>query len=502
MRYKMKIASKLYRTGAFLAILLSSAGFTSCEKSLEEEAKTFINPDDFFTNETQCIQAVNGVYQTLYSIYSSPDYWRMVDLGTDVAYSNDVNSAVQNYEFGSGSNGTGSLWLNAYSGIKNANLVISRVAVAEIDNTIKQRILSEAKFLRALYYFNLSNTFGGVPLWTQEIDINAVSSLSRSSLADVRAQIIQDLTEAEMGLPLSYPSSDIGRVTKGAAQALLAKVYLFGKDWKNAKATALKVVNSGSYSLMTNYDQLFDVNTGFKNNKESIFEVQYLREPTSNTNTRTHSQISYYIPQRDAGKRTYAGVDFGNLVVDGWNVFLPTAKLVSMFEPGDKRKDIVLGFGFRDQKFTRFPKPGYPWFGSKFWDLNANGQSSGKNLYLLRYADVLLMLSEAENELGNTAESIRWMNMIRLRAGLPELAANTTRAEITNKIFNERAIEFVGEFQRRFDLNRWGKLVEAAKSVAVDNPVGAAKVRPFHQYYPIAQEEIIKNPNLEQNEGY
>src|SRR5690606_14296781 len=101
--------------------------------------------------------------------------------------------------------------------------------------------------------------------------------------------------------------------------------------------------------------QLFDVNTGFKNNQESIFEVQYLREPTSNTNTRTHSQISYYIPQRDAGKSTYAGVDFGNLVVDGWSVFLPTAKLVSMFESGDKRKDIVLGYGFRDQSFTTWP---------------------------------------------------------------------------------------------------------------------------------------------------
>ena len=141
-------------------------------------------------------------------------------------------------------------------------------------------------------------------------------------------------------------------------------------------------------------------------------------------------------------------------------------------------------------------------FGSKFWDLDANGQSSGKNLYLLRYADVILMLSEAENELGNTSESVRWMNRIRVRAGLPELASSTTRVEITDKIFNERAIEFVGEFQRRFDLNRWGKLVEAAKSVAVDNPIGAAKVRPFHQYYPISQEEIIKNPNLEQNEGY
>ncbi|WP_171017760.1 RagB/SusD family nutrient uptake outer membrane protein [Sphingobacterium daejeonense] len=173
-----------------------------------------------------------------------------------------------------------------------------------------------------------------------------------------------------------------------------------------------------------------------------------------------------------------------------------------MFETGDKRKDIVLGYGFKDQKFTAFPKPGYPWFGSKFWDLNARGQASGKDLYVLRYADVLLMLSEAENELGNISGSVRWMNMIRERAGLPALATSTTKAEITEKIFSERAIEFVGEFQRRFDLNRWGKLVEAAKSVAVDNPIGAAKVRPYHQYYPISQDEIIKNPNLKQNEGY
>lgn len=498
----MKTTSKLYKIGAFLALLLGSAYLTSCEKSLDEEAKTFINPDDFFSNETQCIQAVNGVYETLYDIYSSPDYWRMVDLGTDVAYSKDVNSSVQNYEYGSGNTGTGNLWLNAFAGIKNSNLVISRVSKAPIDGAIKDRVIGEAKFLRALYYFNLSNTFGAVPLWTDEIVIESISSLERSSLEDVRKQIVKDLSEAEGVLPLSYPGSDVGRVTKGAAQTLLAKVYLYGKDWKNAKATAEKVVNSGTYSLMPDYSQLFDVNTGFKNNQESIFEVQYLREPTSNKNTRTHSMISYYIPQRDAGKSTYAGVDFGKLVVDGWSVFLPTAKLVTMFEAGDKRKDIVLGYGFKDQKFTAFPKPGYPWFGSKFWDLNAKGQASGKDLYVLRYADVLLMLSEAENELGNISGSLKWMNMIRERAGLPALATSTTKAEITEKIFTERAIEFVGEFQRRFDLNRWGKLVEAAKSVAVDNPIGAAKVRPYHQYYPISQDEIIKNPNLKQNDGY
>ena len=121
---------------------------------------------------------------------------------------------------------------------------------------------------------------------------------------------------------------------------------------------------------------------------------------------------------------------------------------------------------------------------------------------MLRYADVLLILSEAYNELGNTAESAKWLNEVRKRAGLKELATGLSKDNLREALMKERAVEFVGEYQRRPDLVRWEKLVEAVKSVADDNPVGAANIKPFHNYYPVSADEIIKNPNLVQTVGY
>lgn len=482
---------------------LCSFGIISCNKKLDETPKTFISPDQFFKTSLQCTQAVNGVYTSLYSVYSSANFWRAMELGTDLSYTKDVNSLVQQeFTYSAGNTGTGSLWSDMYSGIKNANMVISKISPAPIDENLKSRLIGETKFLRGLYYFILSNTFGDVPLWTSELNIDSVSVIGRSPLTIVRAQIVKDLAEASEVLPASYGSSDIGRATKGAAQTLLAKVYLYQKDWENARKTAQAVYDSKKYKLMSSYADLFDVYSRYKNNSESIFEVQYLRNAGTNTNTRTNSIINYYIPARDAGKTTYAGVNLGNLVVDGWSVFIPTARLTEMFEANDNRKDIVLGYGYNGQKFTTLPKPNRPWFGPKFWDLEANAQASGKNIFVLRYADLLLILAEASNELDMTGKSVEMLNELRTRAGLESLSGSLNKTAIKDVIFKERAIEFVGEFQRRWDLVRWGRLVEAVKSAADDNPKGAANVNAAHDYYPISQEEIIKNPALVQNKGY
>ncbi|MCL4639916.1 MULTISPECIES: RagB/SusD family nutrient uptake outer membrane protein [Olivibacter] len=493
------ITMKIY---LFMFLLTGSMLIGGCEKALDEDAKTFIAPDKFFTNGEQCTQAVNGVYGSLNTIYGSPEFWRIVDLGTDLSYTEDANNLIPHeYTFTSGNTGTGGIWSAAYTAIKNANMVVNRVSQAPIDEQLKGRLVGEAKFLRALYYFILSNFWGDVPLWTDELNVDAVSQLARTPLVEVRAQIVKDLSEAAETLPLSYGTSDVGRATKGAALTLLAKVYLYNKEWTNAQQTALQVVQSGQYSLLPNYADVFDVHNRFKNNAESIFEVQFLRDAATATNIKTHQQVSYYMPARDPGKSTYAGVDFGNYIIDGWSVCRPTLKLAKMFEPNDQRKDVVLGYGYNGQTFTKWPRPDHPWFGPKFWDLDANAQASGKNLYILRYVDVLLILAEAYNEDGNIAESTKWLNEVRKRAKLNELA-NPSQENLREEIMKERAIEFAGEFQRRWDLVRWNKLVEAVKSVADDNPIGAANIKPFHNYYPISAEEIIKNPNLTQNPGY
>ena len=204
----------------------------------------------------------------------------------------------------------------------------------------------------------------------------------------------------------------------------------------------------------------------------------------------------------DANNKTYAGVDFGNTTIIGFYVMCPTLRLDSLFEPNDQRKNVVLGFGYNGQTFNRWPRPNHPWFGSKFWDLQASGQASGKDLYVMRYVDILLMLAEAYNEQGNTAGSMQYLNMVRERAGLADLPAGATQDDLRNEVMKERGIEFVGEFQRRWDLARWGKLQEAIQSIAYDNPVGAANIQPYMSLFPIAATDIVINPNLTQNPGY
>ncbi|MDQ7949773.1 MAG: RagB/SusD family nutrient uptake outer membrane protein, partial [Pedobacter sp.] len=184
-------------------------------------------------------------------------------------------------------------------------------------------------------------------------------------------------------------------------------------------------------------------------------------------------------------------------------VLYPSAPLVNMFEAGDLRKNVTLATGYNTTTFNRFPKPGRPWFGAKFWDLESNDQSSGKDIYFMRYADVLLILAEALNEQNNPT-ALTWINKVRLEhGGLTTPLSGLDQNGIRDVIMRERAIEFVGEFGRKWDLFRWRKIVDAVKSVAADNPLGAANVRDFHNLFPIPQAEILKNPNLNpQNTGY
>ncbi len=476
----------------------------ACTKDLEENPLSIISPDQFYQTEAQCIQGVNGVYSTLPDIFGQEDLWKSIEQGTDLIMYLPTNDFTQEYTFTAASPGnvTG-LWTKCYKAIANANLATNRIATAPISDAMKQRLLGEAKYLRALYYYILVNTFGDVPLWTKEMTVDEVSQLHRTTAKEVRAQIKADLLDASNSLPATWGKADVGRATKGAALALLAKVYLFDKDWVNAQKYAQQVVDMGIYQLLS-FADVFDTNNKFKNNAESIFEIQFLRDAASNTNTKVNYYYTWFMPLKDANNKTYAGVDFGTIVLRGYENYYPSAVFVNMFEAGDKRKDVTLATSFGTQPFTRFLKPNRPWFGAKFWDLQANDRNSGKDLYFQRYSDVLLILAEAMNEQTNTGGALQWINKVRLEhGGLTEPLSGLGQTAIRQQIMKERAIEFVGEFQRKWDLDRWGTLVDAVKSVAEDNPKGAQNVKPTHVVFPIPDAEILKNPNLlPQNAGY
>lgn len=488
----------------FLSIIIAAILLSGCDKNLTEEPKSSISPDQFFKTDAQCIQAVNGVYSGLPDLFGQEDLWKSIEEGTDIVMYLPTNDGNQEYTLTAAAPGNiSNVWRKCYNAITNANLVINRVGKASITESIKNRIVGEALYLRALHYYILTNSFGAVPLWTDELDVNVVSMLARTPAADVRKQIKDDLLQAADKLPLSYAASDVGRATKGAALALLAKVCLFDKDWANAEKYAQMVVDGKQYTLLS-FADLFDINNKYKNNKESIFEIQFKRDNSTNTNVKVNYYYTWFMPLKDANNKTYAGVDFGSTVLRGYENFYPSAVFINMFEPGDKRKDVTLATSYNGQSFTRFLKPGRPWFGAKFWDLQANDRNSGKNLYFQRYADVLLILAEALNEQSKPADALTWINKVRLdHGGLAIPLSGLSQQQVKEAIMKERAIEFAGEFHRKWDLGRWGTLVDAVKSVAADNPKGAANIKTEYALFPVPDAEIIKNPNLNpQNQGY
>lgn len=476
----------------------------SCEKTLTEDPQSIIAPDAFFTTVDQCRQATNGVYSHLPGIFNQAGFWSTTMAGTDL-FMNQGGSAtieaIQDYNFSSATEANShAVWKTCYAAIKDANFALSRISGSAVDEQSKKQFLGEIKFLRAMYYYMLTNTFGDVPLWLEELNIEEISTLARTPLEEVRSQMILDLQEAAADLPQSYDQANTGRVTSGAALTLLAKVYLFKKDWQNAYETANLVKESG-YILLPKYADLYDPYNKSKNNKESIFEIQYLRSAETNQNFIVNSYYSYFFPTGDATGGTYAGVNFGTTILQSYPQFYPTQYLIDLFEEQDGRREVALAWGFNGKEFNRGSKGNRPWFGPKFWDLTANRTASDKNFYFLRYADVIMIIAEAANELGNNGQAITHLNMIKNRAGLPQVSG-LNQGQLRDLIMEERAREFVGEFQRKWDLSRWGKLTQAMKNIEVDNADGAKNVKAHHILFPIPYDEIVKNGNLTQNTGY
>lgn len=479
----------------YLSVMLI---FVSCEEQLDEVPKDFLAPNNFFNTEEECIQAVNGVYRQLPSLYASSGFWAVTEAGCDDIMVKFTGNVSETYQYdAANTGGASSIWNYAYAIIMNANMVINRLEDAPIKDNVKARLTGEAQFIRAFMYYMLSNTFGDVPLWTEELDIAQVSNLERTDIEAVKEQIRLDLTEAAEGLPNRFSGQDVGRVNKAAALLLLAKQHLIDKNWQAAKSAATTVSQMTEFELLDNYGDNFDIYK--RNAKESVFEVQYYR--TSTTNYVTNSRYVYFMPPKD-GPGVFAGVDFGSSKLNSYEVFYPSVKLVNQFEEGDLRKDVILAYGFEGTPFNRMNEHnGMPFFGPKFWDLDGNDYFSGKNLTVLRFVEAYLILAEAENELGNSGPAHTWINKVRERAGLDNLEG-LSQTQMRDAIMKERGIEFCGEFQRKWDLLRWGKLIETVKSVAADNPEGAANIQSYHLLYPIDEDELTKNTSLVQNPGY
>ncbi|NQV01992.1 MAG: RagB/SusD family nutrient uptake outer membrane protein [Bacteroidia bacterium] len=481
------ISKKIFVAGLFAILIIAS----SCRKQLDLDPHK-IYYDNFYQSQEDALSAINAVYDVLgqVNMYNST-LWLIQDIGSDDcnarATLNDPNlKEFQSYSIGTNNNYLAGSWRESYLGISRANIVLDKVPGIDMDSTLKQRILGEAYFLRALFYFNLVRLFGDVPLVLKPTSAN----LTQEELFPVRAasgkvyeQIANDLAMASGNLPDAYSQlSDKGRATRGAAHGVLSKVDLTQKDWSAARTGAQTVIESGTYGLWPDYTDNFK--EAKVNGIESVFEVQFYSKIT----TENSRIVISGLPSLPA------------VFPAGVGIMLPTDDLLQSFEEGDYRKEAT----FFDTYWNYTFDP-HIW---KHWDQDAydpdeTGQS-GANFQLMRYAEVLLIFAEAENELnGPTGLAYDAINQVRERArnGNPDVLPDLqglSQDQFREAVLAERRHEFVNEGQRWYDLVRTNNLIEFVKRAK-----GTQANPQSHNYlFPIPQREIDLNSKLTQNKGY
>ncbi|HLF33787.1 MAG TPA: RagB/SusD family nutrient uptake outer membrane protein [Cyclobacteriaceae bacterium] len=476
----------------------------ACEDFLEKPPQGQLTQAAFPVTAADALAATNAAYYTLRDGNYHFGLFPLTDIMSDDARKGsnpgDQESTIGSYDKFQHINTETSLerwWATLYQGIRRANVVIVKVQEIDMNEDLKQQYIGEAKFLRALMYFDLVRAWGGVPLVT---DLNPPLDLARNSEDEIYSIIEQDLLDAIAGLPEKSEEklSDYGRATRGAAKALLARVYLFLGDFTNVEKYTLEMINSGEYSLEPDF---VDANSVLgEQGVESVFEVGALGDKEGIEN----------------GGAFYANVQGVRGTPNrGWGFNRPSMDLLRSFEPGDPRKDktviflgevidgvTILGDGLTpDVTLSGSDTLEIECYNQKTWTPGAIvAPTQGHNRRIIRYADVLLMAAEALNENGKSAQALTYLNQVRARARggnntlLPDIT-ETNKDALRDLILKERRAELALEGLRFWDLVRTGK------AETVLGPLGFVKGK--HELFAVPQKEIdISQGRLTQNPNW
>ncbi|WP_334127156.1 RagB/SusD family nutrient uptake outer membrane protein [Empedobacter brevis] len=467
-----------------LASILSIGTLSSCTSDfLNVDSQENIAIDDQASQSPE--KYVNGIY----GMFTDWDYafsW----LGVTEMISDNADKGSSSTDNGGDkrdldellhSSTTGSIeamWKRFYKTIGRASYSIKYTTESSITDAEKNRLIGEAKFLRAVSYFYLVRMFGDTVI--QELDVPTSYSV-RKPKAEVYAYIEADLLDAIEKLPTKseYASKDLGRATKGAAQALLAKVYLYQAKNQQAYDMATTVVNSGIYDLESDYATTWRKET--ENGKESLFEIQARGDAVA------HGVQQYSETQ---GARGTGGW--------GWGFNVPSQNLLEAFNAeGDAiRRDATIIFRGETLYDGRLVPTSVenPMYNEKAYSsANLNAADGDKNIRVIRFSEVLLIQAEAANEIGQDA--LTPLNRVRTRVKLAPVAS-MSKDQLRLKIWNERRLELAFEHDRWFDLVRTGQ----AKEMMAKN--GKTFVTGKHELFPIPNGQIIQTPTMTQNPGW
>lgn len=483
-----------------VAVAVSTV-FNAC--SLDEKMESS-EPQTFYQTRAQCVSAVNSCYYTLKNLYNNVMMIATEGV-TDLAviYSATVDCTLDispsQPRFGS------TVWTQAYRGVMFCNSAIAGIERSPLPAKDKIELKGEAQILRAFYYYLLTSFFGDVPYYTidvstQELQIE-VAHLPRMSAVETRNKLIAELQELCPLLPQER-TSDVKENRAGAAMGwmLIAKMAAWNKDWD----TVIDAVDhlEEIYGDLSQYP-LEDIMFRNKNTPESIFEIQHTYTLGGVNYSSNVAAICMPYPKTQ-NKAIYDKVEIEELgaTATAWQPMRPSAFLAgSLLYKGvnDKRDAITLIHdGLNGQKFST---NGYTWMGRKFWCPGMYQTYDSNNYKVFRYADALLLKAEAycmkETDAGMAVE---YLNKTRRRA---EAGDYTFRnwTKLFQEIMDERARELFGEFQRKFDLVRWGNWYDRVRAFSQYDKV-QANIQPCHEYYPIPDTEVVYSGYALDNNAY
>ncbi|SFD17155.1 RagB/SusD family nutrient uptake outer membrane protein [Algibacter pectinivorans] len=520
----------------FLTIITALV-FVGCDKEdfLDQPVQGKQTLDDFFSNAQNAENFINGIYRKI----NGESWWQVNfqrqinEMATDDNWAGNTEQprpdifGIAQYNVFPGSTYFNSFWESHYIGITRANIALDRIPGVEIDLEKKEQYLGEAKFIRAFFYFDLVRNFGGVPIVSSynEILDPSINDKTRASVEDVYAFVEADLKEAIGSLPRKseYAPTDLGRATKGAAQSLLAKVYLYQEKWDKAQTMAKTVMDSGEYALEPDFANLYKV--GFAHGVESIFAVEFINNPT-------FSEVGGQFPITN-GSRGDRGWGWGSPTSDLENAFLSEGDNIRLRSTIIKHGEPVFG----DPEVSEFDgipsenKSGRT--NRKYYtpladrpEPYARGQIPGQYIHL-RLADVILIHAEAAYFNDDETSARNSMKLVRDRVGL-DTNMSLSGTALRDAIWKERRLELALEQQRLYDIRRQ-KINGVPRIALILGPNGSfvkynteESTDPFettnlkesqdsgalfdpniHMLWPIPPEEIqLSRGNIKQNPGY
>ena len=503
-----------------ICFIVAGMILSSCKKELLDITNpNTLTVDQFWKTESDAQQGINAAYAMFYKpgLWTRWMYFRL-DLTSDEGFSKSpwieladwTRFQYINYNFWEGNVNT---WRDTYKAIFRCNQVLANVPNIEFaDPNKKELILAQAKFLRALHYYYAAILWENVPIVLEPSKPNDLPL--QSTLAEVWVQIAKDLTEAGAVLPIEWDASNVGKPTKGAVNALLAKTYMQQHKWQEAK-TALDYFITGSgagkYSLVSNFQDNFSHTT--ENNTESVFEIQFSDANKGgdgdNPNQNMGSNRAQFFAPRSIG---WSDGQARTWVVNEFKKELTTANKL------DPRLQYTLFYPSQEADFgVKIYGRSWQWDADEAWFkkysrdyYRDNEDYFGQNNYrMIRYADVLLMYAEVLNELGQTPNAVQYVDMVRARANMSSLTIGHPTALLSKDQFRdrlkiERTLELCGESVRWADLKRWDDLTTAAgvSKVALRDPDFNNFVVGKQIRLPIPEVEVQNNPNLKQNPQY